>query len=172
MNNLRKVLFTEPCPSETCGVLIQKNGGCAHMKCARCNYEFCWRCKGSFFQYQHLDKEACAGITFAKNGTIFMLFFMLICSIIYKADLNPQRMLLNLLYNSFIFGIAVFQTIAFYNFKHAAQKILFFMFLALLSLSWSVLDDAFQIYLFFASFWLFRLTYVVIKRRNKYNALY
>ena len=30
------------CPN--CGVRVEKNGGCPHMACLRCNYDFCWSC--------------------------------------------------------------------------------------------------------------------------------
>ena len=33
---------TKECPS--CKAKIVKNGGCSHMKCSQCNYEFCWIC--------------------------------------------------------------------------------------------------------------------------------
>jgi len=37
---------TKPCPK--CHVPIVKNGGCSHMKCSRCSYEFCWFCLGKY----------------------------------------------------------------------------------------------------------------------------
>jgi ariadne-2 len=33
---------TKDCPS--CHASIEKNGGCNHMRCARCNHDFCWVC--------------------------------------------------------------------------------------------------------------------------------
>jgi hypothetical protein len=32
----------KPCPN--CHVLIEKNGGCSHMRCRSCNADFCWVC--------------------------------------------------------------------------------------------------------------------------------
>jgi hypothetical protein len=50
-DNMTKVLFTRPCPS--CGLLIQKDGGCPHMKCTKCKFEMCWFCMGSYKGYSH-----------------------------------------------------------------------------------------------------------------------
>lgn len=35
--------FTNKCPS--CYVNIERSGGCPHMTCKKCGYEFCWHCK-------------------------------------------------------------------------------------------------------------------------------
>lgn len=35
---------TKDCPN--CNLCIEKNGGCNHMKCFSCKYEFCWMCLG------------------------------------------------------------------------------------------------------------------------------
>jgi len=37
---------TKQCPA--CHVPICKNGGCSHMRCTRCGYEFCWFCLGKY----------------------------------------------------------------------------------------------------------------------------
>lgn len=42
-------LHTFPCPE--CGILIQRNGGCPHMTCKKCNYQFCWTCKGPWIKH-------------------------------------------------------------------------------------------------------------------------
>lgn len=45
--NLNWVLsHTKECPK--CSVNIEKDGGCNHMKCSSCKYEFCWICEGDW----------------------------------------------------------------------------------------------------------------------------
>ncbi len=41
-----KVQNTKLCPNPevNCGAHIEKSGGCDHMTCAQCGYEFCWLC--------------------------------------------------------------------------------------------------------------------------------
>lgn len=39
---------TKPCPGPECGVPILKNGGCWHMRCRSCRFEFCWNCLGDW----------------------------------------------------------------------------------------------------------------------------
>jgi RNA recognition motif-containing protein len=44
------------CP--TCKILIEKNGGCNHMTCPKCNAHICWRCMGVFTPatiYGHME---------------------------------------------------------------------------------------------------------------------
>lgn len=54
---------TQACPK--CDSLIEKSGGCNHMTCKKCLYEFCWICLGEwklhgrqFFQCNRFDPEA------------------------------------------------------------------------------------------------------------------
>lgn len=39
-------IFTKSCPN--CGIFIYRTGGCLHMTCKKCEYEFCWTCKQNF----------------------------------------------------------------------------------------------------------------------------
>jgi ariadne-1 len=34
-----------------CQSTIEKNGGCNHMTCRKCRYEFCWVCMGSWAEH-------------------------------------------------------------------------------------------------------------------------
>eukprot|EP01017_Pseudomicrothorax_dubius_P005896 TRINITY_DN115_c0_g1_i2.p1 TRINITY_DN115_c0_g1~~TRINITY_DN115_c0_g1_i2.p1 ORF type:complete len:323 (+),score=9.22 TRINITY_DN115_c0_g1_i2:135-1103(+) len=47
LNHLLSFIYrdtmTEECPK--CSIGISKNGGCPHMTCTKCRYEFCWNCK-------------------------------------------------------------------------------------------------------------------------------
>lgn len=37
---------TKDCPK--CHICIEKNGGCNHMQCYTCKYDFCWMCLGDW----------------------------------------------------------------------------------------------------------------------------
>jgi len=41
---------TKECPN--CDAPIEKNSGCAHMTCAKCEYEFCWVCLSRYENYE------------------------------------------------------------------------------------------------------------------------
>lgn len=42
------VEHTRPCPS--CSAAVEKNGGCNHMACRSCSYEWCWLCNRKYEQ--------------------------------------------------------------------------------------------------------------------------
>ena len=74
LSQVMKLLTTEPCPNENCGFLIQKNGGCNHMRCENCKHEFCWMCLGEYYGYKHslADNGAVCGLR-ALIGSIFIV---------------------------------------------------------------------------------------------------
>ena len=47
---------TKECPK--CHVVIEKNGGCNHMHCSQCNYDFCWMCLADW--KNHTDYYNCS----------------------------------------------------------------------------------------------------------------
>ena len=47
---------THKCPR--CRANIQKNGGCNHMTCVHCKYEFCWVCHRGY-QPGHYNNSSC-----------------------------------------------------------------------------------------------------------------
>lgn len=46
---------TKACPK--CQVNIQKNGGCMHMTCGKCRYEFCWICMGLWSHRHQCNRD-------------------------------------------------------------------------------------------------------------------
>ena len=70
LSNLVKIILGNDCPG--CGRHIIKNGGCPHMVCQTCKYEFCWMCLGSYKGYRHEGIEICGFRVF-----FWFLFFIL-----------------------------------------------------------------------------------------------
>ena len=54
---------TKECPN--CQYVIEKNGGCNHMTCQHCKYQWCWIC-GGLYTYNHYSTGPCAGMQFKK----------------------------------------------------------------------------------------------------------
>jgi IBR domain, a half RING-finger domain len=60
---------------EKCGVNIQKNGGCPHMTCKKCCYEFCWHCGMGWKGHDH---KICGTVVVGKALVIgFPIFHIL-----------------------------------------------------------------------------------------------
>ncbi|CAI5741356.1 unnamed protein product [Hyaloperonospora brassicae] len=50
------------CPR--CRAVIEKQGGCAHMQCVQCEYEFCWACRRSWRAH---DEALCLPLRFLRS---------------------------------------------------------------------------------------------------------
>ena len=61
-------VFTNRCPQ--CEIPILKNGGCEHMTCQRCKWEFCWFC---MHRYRGHNPLLCFWTVMAKLAFLFYL---------------------------------------------------------------------------------------------------
>eukprot|EP01100_Stratorugosa_tubuloviscum_P002073 TRINITY_DN1476_c0_g4_i1.p1 TRINITY_DN1476_c0_g4~~TRINITY_DN1476_c0_g4_i1.p1 ORF type:complete len:403 (-),score=140.97 TRINITY_DN1476_c0_g4_i1:102-1310(-) len=58
------LIHTKKCPN--CLAAIEKNSGCNHITCLRCNYEFCWLCMERY-NTGHYNDGPCDGKQFYKD---------------------------------------------------------------------------------------------------------
>lgn len=62
---------TQTCPK--CNIIIEKQGGCAHMKCRHCSFEFCWLCKEEYWnghiREKHWKPERDARLSLSGQNT-------------------------------------------------------------------------------------------------------
>ncbi|CAI2370373.1 unnamed protein product [Moneuplotes crassus] len=70
---LNQMLTASACPK--CEEVIWKDGGCQHMVCKKCNYEFCWFCLGAYPRYEHTEPMICGHRLALK---IWMTIFTLV----------------------------------------------------------------------------------------------
>ena len=83
---------TKPCPK--CRNPIQKNAGCNHMTCAKCNSSWCWICGGKIRGDSHfssLNIFGCPGGQFDDNSSCcqFMLKIFLLIGIPFMLLFGP-----------------------------------------------------------------------------------
>jgi len=56
------------CPR--CGCPTQKNGGCMHMKCSNCKYEYCWRCLNFWSMIHQCRPQNSTSISFLGHDML------------------------------------------------------------------------------------------------------
>lgn len=59
-------------------MLIEKNGGCTHVRCTKCDFELCWMCMGKYERYKHSDPWKCAFAVFSTAIQTMFWFFGLV----------------------------------------------------------------------------------------------
>ncbi|MDP2435506.1 MAG: IBR domain-containing protein [archaeon] len=61
---------TKPCPQ--CGDAIEKDGGCNHIVCITCHYEWCWLCRREYHcvEFGHYNSGRCKGLQFCPVNSI------------------------------------------------------------------------------------------------------
>jgi len=80
MSNIIKLFLGNYCPN--CAVRVDKDGGCSHVVCARCKYEFCWYCLDGYYSYQHQSNRPC-GLRFFYLMFIFgIIGYLMLCKIV------------------------------------------------------------------------------------------
>ena len=55
--------FVKKCPN--CSIITEKNSGCNHIICSKCNYEWCWLCNKRY-RNGHYNQGKCKGYQFFK----------------------------------------------------------------------------------------------------------
>ena len=53
--------FLKKCPN--CNIITEKNSGCNHITCTKCNYQWCWLCNGKY-STDHFTQGKCKGYQF------------------------------------------------------------------------------------------------------------
>ncbi|EGR30355.1 ibr domain protein, partial [Ichthyophthirius multifiliis] len=102
---LYEYIMTKECPN--CGIPITKNGGCMHMNCKKCLYEFCWVCKQN---YSYHKKTQCVAYFYAKYGILqYNLVNFLVLFNLHNAIFNFIYELLVYIGYSIVFNILAFQ---------------------------------------------------------------
>ena len=114
MNNtfkayIKKVKVKE-CPK--CKVKFEKNSGCNHMTCTRCNFEFCWRClqKMTPKHYMWFNLFGCPNVDSEQNiMSSFKNKFLLIIIVFSLILIGvPLVLVIALILSPFWIGFTIF----------------------------------------------------------------
>ena len=70
-NEVWKEIWTNYCPK--CQVPIERNGGCPHMTCGRCRYDFCWLCAQHWNNHEDMKCGFKISMTYAFSVTLLLL---------------------------------------------------------------------------------------------------
>ena len=66
--------FIKKCPQ--CSIITEKNGGCNHITCAKCQYQWCWLCNEKY-ESDHYYQGKCRGFQFFKPKNEYEIKLMM-----------------------------------------------------------------------------------------------
>jgi len=70
--------------------MVQKNGGCSHMTCIQCKYEYCWHCRGNHVEMYCTMFKCSFFAIFAL--IVLVLFFKTLSLLVYPSTPMPFRL--------------------------------------------------------------------------------
>ena len=130
--NWTKNKRVKKCPK--CGIYIEKNEGCNHMKCNNCKYDWCWLCEGPN-TYDHYSSGKCKGHQYTRADnlkqaniccfTIRSLFPFFYPEIIGVFPLNSMLLRYLAIFGMWFFGFFFFVGFSMYNFTNEKIKKLY-----------------------------------------------
>ena len=130
--NWTKNKRVKKCPK--CGIYIEKNEGCNHMKCNNCKYDWCWLCEGPN-TYNHYSSGKCKGHQYTRADnlkqaniccfTIRSLFPFFYPEIIGVFPLNSMILRYLAIFGMWFFGFFFFVGFSMYNFTNEKIKKLY-----------------------------------------------
>lgn len=108
-SSIYQEIFTKSCPK--CGIHIYRTGGCTHMTCKKCGYEFCWTCKQDF--KTHLSNLCLINRFLSIFLVLFHLFLVLwifgyLDSIIFVSSLCLHFLLKFVLFYNGFFALSAY----------------------------------------------------------------
>lgn len=112
MSDFWQEAFTRRCPK--CNVHIQKNGGCNHMTCKKCQYEFCWLC---FQQHQKHNRKVCAYSCLTKTLVLAQLVF----NFLWLTGIGPLMLSIIIWIEKFVVGSVLIYLMIFFLYLFCKQ---------------------------------------------------
>ena len=66
--------FVKKCPN--CSIITEKQNGCNHITCAKCQYQWCWLCNKKY-ENNHFNEGKCKGFQFFKPKNEYEIKLMM-----------------------------------------------------------------------------------------------
>ena len=66
--------FVKKCPN--CGIITEKQNGCNHITCSKCQYQWCWLCNQKY-ENNHFNEGKCKGFQFFKPKNEYEIKLMM-----------------------------------------------------------------------------------------------